>query len=158
MSENLTWKDENGVITTKATKARLTERLYKLETFLRLCLCCDLEKYHVTICAKQMNTPHVLKDPDLLEFYRKDLRKQAERYAQARKKRDSMLAFLTKDARNEGNQYEGVGRRPLSREQAEKLMMVLRDNGVEPDECLTVAEAICYVTDLDETILREVEK
>ena len=49
------------------------------------------------------------------------------------------------------------GRRTLSREQAMHLLMVLKDNGIEPDECATVAEAVCFVTDLDETILSEVE-
>lgn len=49
------------------------------------------------------------------------------------------------------------GKRSLSHEQARRLLMVLRDNGIEPDECVTVAEAVCFVTDLDETILREVE-
>lgn len=49
------------------------------------------------------------------------------------------------------------GKRALSREQAKRLLMVLRDNGIEPDECATVAEAVCYVTDLDETTLSEVE-
>lgn len=156
MSENLTWKDENGVIMTKATKTRLAERLYKLETFLRLCLCCDLEKYHVSICARQMKSPHVTRDAALTEFYKKDLLKQTEHYSLARKKRDNMLAVLTKDAKEESIQYAGIESRSLSREQAGRLLAVLRDNGVEPDECLTVAEAICYVADLDESILKEV--
>lgn len=89
MSENLTWKDENGIIMTKATKARLAERLYKLETFLRMCLCCDLEKYHVSICARQMKSSHVTRDAALTEFYKKDLIKQTGNYAQALKKRDT---------------------------------------------------------------------
>ena len=46
--------------------------------------------------------------------------------------------------------------RPLNRGQAERLLMVLRDNGIDPDECFTVAEAICFVTDLDTTIFEEV--
>ena len=153
MSENLTWKDENGIITTRATKAKLAERLYKTETFLRLCLCCKLEKYHVSICARQMKSPHVLKDSGLKEFYRNDLIKQTRNYALALKKRDNMLAVLTKGVKEESIQYAGIERRPLSREQAERLIAVLRDNGIEQDECLTVAEAICYVTDLDGTIL-----
>ena len=49
------------------------------------------------------------------------------------------------------------GKRTLNHEQAKRLLMVLRDNGIEPDECATVAEAVCFVTDLDETILSEVE-
>ena len=158
MSDNLTWKDETGVIMTKATKAKLAERLYKLETFLRLCLCCNLEKYHVSICARQMKATHVAKDAGLMEFYNKDLIKQAGNYAQALKKRDNMLAVLTKDVKEENIQYAGIERRSLSREQAKRMVMVLRDNGIEPDECLTVAEAICYVTDLDTSILEEVEQ
>ena len=31
----LTWKDESGAITTRATKAELTERLFMLESFLQ---------------------------------------------------------------------------------------------------------------------------
>ena len=49
------------------------------------------------------------------------------------------------------------GKRALSRDQAKRLLMVLKDNGIEPDECATVAEAVCFVTDLDETTLSEVE-
>ena len=48
-------------------------------------------------------------------------------------------------------------RRSLNKEQAKRLLMVLEDNGIEPDECVTVAEAICFVTDLDEAILEEIE-
>ena len=46
--------------------------------------------------------------------------------------------------------------RPLNRDQVERLLTILRDNGIEPDECFTVAEAICFVTDRDTTILEEV--
>ena len=70
---------------------------------------------------------------------------------------NSMFAVLTKGADESDDLYEGSMPRPMSREQANRLLTVLKDNGIEDDECLTVAEAICFVTDLDETILQEVE-
>ena len=48
--------------------------------------------------------------------------------------------------------------RTISEEQALKLIEVLADNGVERDECITVAEAICYVLDLDESIVLDLDK
>lgn len=38
--------------------------------------------------------------------------------------------------------------RNISRDQMARLLTVLRDNGIAPDEAATVAEAICYVLDL----------
>ena len=68
-----------------------------------------------------------------------------------------MFAVLTKGADESDGLFDGNMPRPLSREQANRLLTVLKDNGIEDDECLTVPEAICFVTDLDETILQEVE-
>lgn len=38
--------------------------------------------------------------------------------------------------------------RSVSRDQMERLLTILRDNGIALDEAETVAEAICYVLDL----------
>jgi hypothetical protein len=154
---NLTWRDETGEIVTKATKAQLAKRLYKAERFLWACTCCNVEKNRVSTCAKLLKTPHVVRDASVTEFFKKDLSRQIEQYRIARQKRDSMFAVLTKGADESDDLYEGSMPRPMSREQANRLLTVLKDNGIEDDECLTVAEAICFVTDLDETILQEVE-
>ena len=157
MNGNLTWRDETGEIVTKATKAQLAKRLYKAERFLWACTCCNVEKNRVSTCAKLLKTPHVVRDASVTEFFKKDLSRQIEQYRIARQKRDSMFAMLTKGADESDDLYEGSMPRPMSREQANRLLTVLKDNGIEDDECLTVAEAICFVTDLDETILQEVE-
>lgn len=157
MNGNLTWRDETGEIVTKATKAQLAKRLYKAERFLWACTCCNVEKNRVSTCAKLLKTPHVVRDASVTEFFKKDLSRQIEQYRIARQKRDSMFAVLTKGADESDDLYEGSMPRPMSREQANRLLTVLKDNGIEDDECLTVAEAICFVTDLDETILQEVE-
>lgn len=157
MNGNLTWRDETGEIVTKATKAQLAKRLYKAERFLWACTCCNVEKNRVSTCAKLLKTPHVVRDASVTEFFKKDLSRQIEQYRIARQKRDSMFAVLTKGADESDGLFDGNMPRPLSREQANRLLTVLKDNGIEDDECLTVAEAICYVTGLDETILREVE-
>lgn len=153
----LTWRDENGEIMTKATKAQLAERLHELEKFVWACVSCNVEKSHVSMAVRLMKLPPVIGNTDMEGFFRGDLTRQIERYRLARQKRDNMFAVLTKDAKEEVIKYEGDGRRPLNKEQAKRLLMVLRDNGIEADECLTVAEAVCYVTDLDETILLEVK-
>lgn len=157
MNGNLTWRDETGEIVTKATKAQLAKRLYKLERFLWLNICCELEKYRVSVTVRLMNTPHVAKDSSMSDFWKDELARKIEQYRIARQKRDSMFAVLTKGADESDDLYEGSMPRPMSREQANRLLTVLKDNGIEDDECLTVAEAICFVTDLDETILQKVE-
>ena len=157
MNGNLTWRDETGEIVTKATKTQLAKRLYKAERYLWACTCCNVEKNRVSTCAKLLKTPHVVRDASVTEFFKKDLSRQIEQYRIARQKRDSMFAMLTKGADESDDLYEGSMPRPMSREQANRLLTVLKDNGIEDDECLTVAEAICFVTDLDETILQEVE-
>lgn len=157
MNGNLTWRDETGEIVTKATKTQLAERLYKLEHFLWLNICCELEKYRVSVTVRLMNTSHAAQDTAMSGFWKDELVHKIEQYRIARQKRDRMFAVLTKGADDSDDLYEGSMSRPLSREQANRLLTVLKDNGIEGDECLTVAEAICFVTDLDETKLREVE-
>ena len=151
------WREENGEIMTKATKAQLTKRVFELEAFLWACVCCNLEKYQVSMTVKLMKSPHVIGNADMVDFYGKQLSQKIERYRRARRKRDNLFAVLTKGADAEDVGYEPTAVRPLNLEQAKRLLMVLRDNGIEADECLTVAEAVCYVTDLDESILQEVE-
>ena len=157
MSENLTWRDESGNIMTKATKAKLAQRLYRLERFLWACTCCYLEKGRIATTAKLMKTSRVANDASMQDFWRDYIARQIEQYRVARQKRDNMYAALTKRVMEEEIDYEVTDMRSLNREQAKRLLMVLRDNGIEPDECATVAEAICYVTDLDESVLQEVE-
>ena len=43
----------------------------------------------------------------------------------------------------------------VSKDQFIKLMEVLRDNGIEVDETEVVAQAVCYVLDLDADYLFE---
>ena len=62
-----------------------------------------------------------------------------------------MYARLTKGTMEQAADFEreAMPVRPINQEQAKMLMKVLEDNGIEADECETVAEAICFVLDLD---------
>ena len=42
--------------------------------------------------------------------------------------------------------------------QGKKLLMILEDNGIEHDECPTVAEAICFALDLSTEWMETVEE
>ena len=97
MKGNLTWRDETGQIMTRATKAQLAERLYRLERYLWLNRCCELEKYHVSMTIRLMNTSHVARDSSMSDFWKDELARKIEQYRIARQKRDSMLAALTRD-------------------------------------------------------------
>lgn len=93
----------------------------------------------------------------MLECFKDMLSAQCRRYKDARDKLERMYIALD-NGKNSGETQEEMPyvSRPLNRGQVERLLMVLRDNGIDPDECFTVVEAICFVTDLDTTILEEV--
>lgn len=93
----------------------------------------------------------------MLECFNDMLSAQCQRYKDDRDKLERMYIALD-NGKNSGETQEEMPyvSRPLNRAQAERLLTVLRDNGIKPDECITVAEAVCFVTDLDTTILEEV--
>ena len=156
MIEPITWRDEEGNIMTKATKAKLAKRLHRLEHFLWLFTSCRVQKSHISTTAKLMKSPHVAKNPTMLECFNDMLSTHCRRYKDVRDKLERMYIALD-NGKNGGETQEEKPYvyRPLNRDQVERLLTILRDNGIEPDECFTVAEAICFVTDLDTTILEE---
>ena len=157
MIEPITWRDEEGNIMTKATKAKLAKRLHRLEHFLWLFTSCRVQKSHITTTVKLMKSPHVTNNPATLDCFNDMLSAQCRHYKDARDKLERMYNALDNGKNIEEAQEEKpYVSRSLNRDQAERLLTVLRDNGIEPDECFTVAEAICFVTDLDTTILEEV--
>ena len=157
MIEPITWRDEEGNSVTKATKAKLAKRLHWLEHFLWLFTSCRVQKSHIFSTAKLMKIPHVAKNPTMLECFNDMLSAQCQRYKDDRDKLERMYIALDNGKNIEEAQEEKpYVSRSLNRGQAERLLMVLRDNGIDPDECFTVAEAICFVTDLDTTIFEEV--
>ena len=147
----LTWKDESGAITTRATKAELTERLFMLESFLQQLTAYELSKYRLGQTAHFLKHPVGTVDESYFTFFRKQLSKEIEQHKAVRNRICRMYARLTKETMEQPGDFEreAMPVRCINQEQAKRLMKVLEDNGIEADECETVAEAICFVLDLD---------
>ena len=90
MIEPITWRDEEGNIMTKATKAKLAKRLHRLEHFLWLFTSCRVQKSHISTTAKLMKSPHVAKNPTMLECFNDMLSTHCRRYMDAREKLERM--------------------------------------------------------------------
>ena len=147
----LTWKDENGVITTRATKAKLTERLFMLESFLQQLTAYELSKYRLGQTAHFLKHPVGTADESYFSFFRRQLSKEIEQHKSARDRISRMYARLTKETMEQPGDFEreAMSVRPINLEQTKRLMKVLEDNGIETEECEMVAEAICFVLNLD---------
>ena len=147
----LTWKDENGVITTRATKAKLTERLFMLESFLQQLTAYELSKYRLGQTVHFLKHPVGTADESYFSFFRRQLSKEIEQHKSARDRICRMYARLTKETMEQPGDFEreAMSVRPINLEQTKRLMKVLEDNGIETEECEMVAEAICFVLNLD---------
>lgn len=147
----LTWKDENGVITTRATKAKLTERLFALESFLQQLTAYELSKYRLGQTAHFLKHPAGTADESYFSFFRSQLSREIAHHKSVRDRIRRMYARLTKGTMEQAADFEREAMlvRPVNQEQAKRLLKELEDNGIEADECETVAEAICFVLDLD---------
>ena len=147
----LTWKDENGVITTRAAKAQLTGRLFMLESFLQQLTAYELSKYRLGQTAHFLKHPVGTADESYFSFFRSQLSREIALHQSVRDRIRRMYARLTKGTMEQPGDFEreAMPVRPINLEQTKRLMKVLEDNGIEADECETVAEAICFVLDLD---------
>ena len=142
----MTWKNPKGDVETRASKAVLTARLYTLERFLSLYessrWCLDQYKEYALLIRSGKLSPE---GKDYLSHY---LPSSKERYHQSLKRLDSayrrLMGTMTTSTDAEASALE----RNISAEQMDRLLTVLRDNGIEADEVETVAEAICFVLDM----------
>jgi len=155
----LTWKDENGVVTTRATKAKLTERLFVLESFLQQLTAYEISKYRLGQTARFLKHPVGTADESYFTFFRNLLSKEIAQHKAVRDRIRRMYARLTKETMVQPGDFERetMPVRPINQEHARRLMKVLEDNGIEADECETVAEAICFVLDLDASLFQQQE-
>ena len=90
MIEPITWRDEEGNIMTKATKAKLAKRLHRLGHFLWLFTSCRVQKSHISTTTKLMKSPHVAKNPTMLECFNDMITVHCQRYKDARDKLERM--------------------------------------------------------------------
>ena len=145
----LTWKNDEGEVTTKSNKSELTKRLYILEHFLSLYGTCRwrLEEYKdfaLLVRSGKLPTETSAYIADSLPNYRAQYIKNRQRMENMRQRLEAGNTSSPKDS-----ELSPLQNRSVNSEQFARLLLVLRDNGIEADEAEVVAEAVFNVLDME---------
>lgn len=143
----LTWENNNGEVQTKASKPALAKRLYLMEYFYFLYKTClwaldQYKEYALLVRSGKLS-------PDVSDFIERQLPRYRQRYLQARQRLNNLSQRIASGnmALPEENELSMPRDRTITPEQLSRLLTVLRDNGIVPDETRTVPEAACYMLD-----------
>lgn len=152
MYNPLTWKDDNGEVQTKASKHALIKRLYLMERFYALhnAYLWELEQYkEYALLVRSGKLP-----PEASNYIERQLLRYRQHCRQARQRLEALRKRIANGSmelpvENELSPLQG---RTVTPEQFSRLMTVLKDNEIDEDEADTVAEAACFVLDMEADI------
>jgi hypothetical protein len=152
MYNPLTWKDDNGEVQTKASKPALIKRLYLMERFYALHKAClwELEQYkEYALLVRSGKLP-----PEASDYIERQLPRYRQHCLQARQRLEALRKRIANGSMDlpVENELSPLQGRTVTPEQFSRLMTVLKDNGIDEDEADTVAEAACFVLDMEADI------
>lgn len=152
MYNPMTWKDDQDNVQTRAGKPALARRLYLMERFYALYNSCQwaLRQYRDdALLARSNSLP-----TEVSVFISKQLPGYRKRYLQCRQRLANLCRRI--EAGNMSlprpEELSPQQNRTVTQEQLARLMTVLKDNGIDEDEADTVAEAACFVLDMEADI------
>lgn len=149
MYNPMTWKDDQGTVQTRARKSALVRRLYLMEYFYDLYGSCQwaLRQYKdYALLTRSNSLP-----PEASVFISKQLPSQRMYYLQCRQRLANLCRRIEDDNMSlpQPEELSPQQNRTVTQEQLARLITVLKDNGIDEDEADTVAEAVCFVLDME---------
>lgn len=149
MYNPMTWRDDNGEPRSKASKSALIRRLFLMERFYTLYRAClwTLEQYKdyaLLVRSNKLQPIEGIFIGNQLPRYRREFLRARQRLNNLYKRIGDGDMTLP-----EADELSPQQNRTVTPDQLSRLLTVLQDNGVDPDEAETVAEVACYVLDMD---------